>query len=107
MSEDGVVLDFFGVGSALVLALSLLDLGIKAWALADAVSRPAPAFPAAGKLSKPIWLAILAVALVAVLTFASVLDLFGLVGTVAAIVYLVDVRPAVRELRRPGNGPWG
>jgi len=34
----------------------------------------------------------------------SVLGLFNLAGTIAAIVYLVDVRPAVRELRRPG--PW-
>ena len=36
---------------------------------------------------------------------ADVFGIFGLLGTVAAIVYLVDVRPAVRELKR--GGPWG
>ena len=34
-----------------------------------------------------------------------ILNLFGFVIAVAAIVYLVDVRPAVRGMR-PG-GPWG
>ena len=88
----------------LLLAVSLLVLGIMLWALADAVVRPAPAFPAAGKLTKPIWLGILAAALALGFLFGT-FGLFGIVGTVAAIVYLVDVRPAVRGLR-PG-GPWG
>jgi hypothetical protein len=38
------------------------------------------------------------------LGLGSVLGLLSLAGTVAAIVYLVDVRPAVRELQR--GGPW-
>jgi len=104
MSEDGPVLDFSGVSASLLLGLGLLALGLKLWALVDAVTRPGPAFPAAGKLTKPVWIAILAAA--ALLGGADFFGLFGLLGTVAAIVYLVDVRPAVRELRRPG-GPWG
>lgn len=79
-------------------------LAVKAWALVDAALRPAPAFVAAGKLTKPIWLAILGAALLFGLLGA--FNLLGLVGTVAAIVYLVDVRPAVRDLRG-GGGPWG
>jgi hypothetical protein len=90
------------VEGTLLLVLGLGALALKVWALADAVSRPAPAFPAAGKLTKPIWVAILLAAVV--LRGWEVLGLFGLVGLVAAIVYLVDVRPAVREMR-PG-GPW-
>ena len=104
MDEDGRVVDFFGVSNALVLGLGLLALGIKLWALVDSITRPGPAFPAAGKLTKPIWIAILVAAVL--LGGGNIFGLFGLVGTVAAIVYLVDVRPAVRELRRPG-GPWG
>ena len=104
MRDNGCVLDFFGVSNALVLALGLLALGVKLWALVDAITRPGPAFPAAGKLTKPVWVGILVVA--ALFGGADVFGLFGLLGTVAAIVYLVDVRPAVRELRRPG-GPWG
>ena len=33
------------------------------------------------------------------------LDFFGLPAVIAAVVYLVDVRPAVRGLRR-GNTSW-
>ena len=97
------MIDFFGASNLLLLALGLIALGIKVWALVDAVTRPGAAFPAAGKLSKPIWVGILVAAVL--LGATSVMGLFGLIGTVAAIVYLVDVRPAVRELR-PG-GPWG
>ena len=84
-----------------VLALGLLAL--KLWALVDACTRPTAAYPAAGKLTKIAWIAILGAAVL--LGGSSVFGLFGLLGTVAAIVYLVDVRPAVRELRR--GGPWG
>jgi len=97
------VIDFFGASNLLLLALGLLSLGIKVWALVDAVTRPGAAFPATGKLSKPVWIAILVAAVL--LGGTNVMGLLGLLGTVAAIVYLVDVRPAVRELR-PG-GPWG
>ena len=90
--------------------LSILNIGlfvIVAWALVDAATRPAPAFVAAGKQTKPIWLAILGVSLLLVLVLrAGVLSIFGAIVAVAAIVYLVDVRPAVREMR-PGGGPWG
>ncbi len=85
------------------LLLSLVGLGtlaVKVWALVDACTRPQPAFPAAGKLTKVAWLVILILAVV--FSFASPISLPGLAGTVAAIVYLVDVRPAVR----PG-GPRG
>lgn len=91
-------------GLLLVLNLGLLVLVV--WALIDALTRPAAAFEAAGKQTKPIWLAILGVALLLVVGgLAGVLGLFGAIVAVAAIVYLVDVRPAVREMR-PG-GPWG
>lgn len=94
----------YGPTELLLLSLGLLALGIKVWALVDAVRQPSAAFPAAGKLTKPIWLGILIAALL--LGGANVLGLFGIVGTVAAIVYLVDVRPAVSALR-PGGGPYG
>jgi hypothetical protein len=96
------VIDFFGASNLLLLVLGLGGLALKIWALIDAISRPGPGFVAAGKLTKPIWIAILAAAVL--LGSTSVLGFFALLGLVAAIVYLVDVRPAVRELR-PG-GPW-
>ena len=94
-----------GPSALLQLALGLLAFGVKIWAMVDAVTRPGPAYPAAGKLTKPIWVAILAAAIV--LTLGNpfdVLGLFGIVGLVAAIVYLVDVRPAIRDLGSGGSG---
>jgi hypothetical protein len=89
--------------SLLLEALGYGLLGLKIWALVDACTRPQAAYVAAGKLPKLAWVAILAAG--ALLGGPDVLTLFGLLSTVAAVVYLVDVRPAVRELRR--GGPWG
>ena len=89
--------------SLLLLVLGYAALGLKVWALVDACTRPQPAYVAAGKLTKVAWVAILAAAVL--LGGTDVFGIFGLLGTVAAIVYLVDVRPAVRELNR--GGPWG
>jgi hypothetical protein len=77
--------------------LTLLNLGVLAisvYALADAVRRPAAAFVAHGKLTKPIWTGILVGAILVslVLGFFSFIGAFALV---AAIVYLVDVKPAL------------
>jgi Protein of unknown function (DUF2516) len=73
------------------------------WAVIDCVTRPAGAFPAASKLTKPAWLAITAGATL-LLFWSSVLGFFGIIAIVASIVYLVDVRPAVREVS--GGGRW-
>lgn len=89
--------------------VSLIDLGLLVlvgWALIDAATRPAAAFVAAGKQTKQIWLAILGFCLLLCLVgLGGILGFFGFIVAVAAIVYLVDVRPAVRGMR-PG-GPWG
>jgi hypothetical protein len=84
-----------------VLGLVFLVLVlIKGWALVDALVRPGPAFPAADKLTKAAWLWILGLGLVAHIVFASPLGLLSIAGTIAAFVYLLDVRPAVASLTR-------
>jgi len=65
------------------------------FAFVDAAIRPSGAYVAAGKLTKPAWLAILGVAIL-ILVGMGVLSFFGIFGLVAVLVYLVDVRPAVR-----------
>jgi len=97
--------DLLAPANYLLLGLNLVLLGLAVWALGDAVLRPGPAFPAAGKLTKPAWVAILAVCVVFCLLARNALGLLGLAAAVAVIVYLVDVRPAVRELGG-GRGPW-
>ena len=77
-----------------VLALTL-------WAFVDALIRPASGFVAAGKLTKPGWAAITGLAAL-IIFWQGPMSFLGLPAVIAAIVYLVDVRPAVKGLRR-GN----
>jgi len=77
--------------------LNLVLLALAGWALVDAALRPSAAFPAAGKLTKPAWLGILAVCVGLCLYGVGLLGLPGGAIAVAVIVYLVDVRPAVRD----------
>jgi hypothetical protein len=88
----------------LLLGLSWVLLAVAAWALVDAVARPAAGYVAAGKLTKPAWVAITAVAGV-VLYLQGPMSFLGLPAVIAVVVYLVDVRPAVRGVQR-GNSPW-
>ncbi|AEE47488.1 DUF2516 family protein [Cellulomonas fimi] len=96
----------------LFLAFYLAIFALSVWALVDLLRRPAAAFPSAGKRTKNFWGAILgvgtAVAFMAIppplgLGFLSFL---GLLAAVGAIVYLVDVRPAVAPYSRR-RGPRG
>jgi hypothetical protein len=88
---QGLVYDVLYYGT---LALAL-------WAFVDALVRPAAGYVAAGKLTKPGWAAITGLS-VLVIFFFTPMSFLGLPAVIAAIVYLVDVRPAVRGLRR-GN----
>jgi undecaprenyl-diphosphatase len=79
------------------------------WALVDLARRPAAAFVSAGKRTKKFWGILLGVAvLVAFVALPPLrqLTFLALGSAVAAVVYLVDVRPAVRGLQRGGNNPW-
>ena len=95
------------------VALAVAAFVVEAWAFIDGIIRPAPAFVAAGKLTKPLWLIILGVAFVLGLytaLYGGVTQILAVVAFVAAAIYLVDVRPKVREFKRGGstrNGPYG
>lgn len=69
-----------------------------------ALQRP-DAFATAGPLSKGVWLAILAgTLLLTTLGFGGGgLGIFGIIGLIAALVYLLDIRPTIRE---GGSNPW-
>ncbi|TFV76841.1 DUF2516 family protein [Blastococcus sp. CT_GayMR19] len=76
-------------------------LALTAWAFIDALIRPASGFVAAGKLTKPGWAAITGLAAL-IIFWQGPMSFLGLPAVIAAVVYLVDVRPAVKGLRR-GN----
>ena len=79
-------------------------LAVRIWALADCVGRKAAAFPAAGKLTKPAWvlLNVLSVGLCYFVRYP--IQLLSLATLVVSLVYLTDVRPAVREVS--GGSRW-
>jgi hypothetical protein len=95
--------------------LSAAAFVVEGWAFIDAITRPKHAFAASGKLTKPLWLIILGVAVV--LGFAgalgklSAINFLAIAAFVAAAVYLADVRPKVRNFpkNRTGTsqGPYG
>ncbi|MGN6250670.1 MAG: DUF2516 family protein [Marmoricola sp.] len=83
-----------------VLALFLLMAALELFALIDALIRPAAAYAAADKLSKTGWLLILVLSLLTCLAIRSPLNILGLLGAVAAGVYVADVRPALASVTR-------
>jgi len=98
----------------LFLVLAVGAFIAEAWAFVDAISRPARAFPAAGKQTKPLWLIILGVATaigLAAVVFGgvTVTGILPVAAFITAAIYLTDVRPKVRALGRggSGSGPYG
>ncbi|WP_394940735.1 DUF2516 family protein [Psychromicrobium sp. YIM B11713] len=96
----------------IMLAAGLLALGIQLWALVDCLIAKPSEFERADKRNKGFWSGITAVsALVGALyLFGPGLGFFlilNLIACVAAGVYLADVRPALRDVRRGGNRPMG
>ncbi|HEY7916942.1 MAG TPA: DUF2516 family protein [Acidimicrobiales bacterium] len=79
--------EIFGVQGLLILAVMLVSLGVGIWAIADAISRPAGAFAAAGS-SKGLWIALIVLAWI----------FTGPLGLILAIVYLASIRPRVKAL---------
>lgn len=107
---DAVDLRGLGFVDLLTAVLFLFSLGVRAFAFVDSLIRPTGAYPAAGKLTKLAWCAILGVGLaVGLLLPGGLISLLNIAGLIAAILYLVDVRPAVREVGKPGRnqGPYG
>jgi hypothetical protein len=90
-----------GIESLVFLVLYWGVLALAVWAFVDSLIRPAAGFVAAGKLTKPGWAAITGLAAL-IIFWRGPMDFLGLPAVIAAVVYLVDVRPAVRGLRR-GN----
>jgi len=81
---------------ALVIALAML--AVKIFAFVTALTFSAESYVAAGKLTKPAWSIILGLGVVLQLILLG--SLLNLAFTIAAIVFLVDVRPALAGLKR-------
>ena len=97
---DGVVFSAVaGLTGWIMLTLQLLAIGAAIFALVHAVRQRTDAYPAVDKLTKPVWLGILAASLLVVLLVHPV-SFLGIIAVVAICVYLVDVRPRVDDIQR-------
>lgn len=94
-----LITGFFTVFGVISLVLFLFAL----FAFIDAAIHREDAYRAADKNTKGFWLIILGIAAVVMKLF-SVLSFLPIIGLVAVIVYMVDVRPALREVRGRSRG---
>jgi len=81
------------IQAMLGLALSAVLFGVKVFALVDCIARKPADIERASQVSKNGWLVILALGLTAhVVTWGHPIGLLNLLGTVAAFVYLAQLR---------------
>ena len=104
--------------SWLLALVWLVEIGLAAAAVIDAVRHRAAAYVAAGKLTKQVWLLILGMGLLFILLACPIsavlstpvlspVNLLPLAGLVASSVYLVDAKPALEQMRGRGGGRQG
>ncbi len=79
----------------IMAALSLVMFAVQAFAFVDATRHRPDAFPAVDRGTKVGWLIGLGLGVAAHMFFWSPLSLLNLIGIVAALVYVVDVRPSL------------
>jgi hypothetical protein len=97
---------FTSVTTYLQLAILIAMVIIEVVALVNCLTQRADAFPVVGSLSKNAWTAILLGSVVAtVLCYFSPLQFLVFVAITAAAVYMLDVRPALRDAAS-GSGNW-
>ena len=92
-----VVLD---VESWVLLVLWLVLFAVKLWAVVDALFHKDESYVAADKQNKAFWLLMLVIFLALHLLIHDPRHILNLIGTVAALVYLADVRPTLRAMKR-------
>lgn len=93
------------IQSIVVLVVLLVLLVVKGFAFVNAVSFPAEAYDATGKQTKQTWTAILGIGLLIQLAtlfinLGFLTSILNLGFTIAAFVYLADVRPALKGVMR-------
>ena len=89
----------FDVERYFLLAVTFVLLVVKIVALVNAMLWSGEHYRVADKLTKPGWVLILALGVALQVLLPGIVGLLNLGFTIAAIVYLVDVRPALANLR--------
>lgn len=85
------------------LVILVLSLALEVWAFVHCALQRSDAFVALGTLSKGIWLLLIGGMVLLSFFFFILNSLFGLIALIAALVYLLDIRPGLRDLLRGNN----
>lgn len=85
-----------------LLAIKWVFVAVGVFAFVHAVRQRADAFTAVDKLTKNKWLGITAGGTV-VIALLGAISFIGIIGVVAVLVYLADVRPKVDEIQHGGQ----
>ena len=93
-------MNVFELQGWVMLVVLLAMLAVKGFALITALMFSAEAYEAASKMTKVGWCAILGLGFAVQLVMLAPLGLLNIVFTIAALVYLADVRPALLNLTR-------
>ena len=85
--------------------ITLVCLVVEVWAFVNCLTQRAEAFGVVGRIPKGGWLAMNGGAVLVTLLFGSVGSILGMIAVVVALVYLLDLRPALRDAV-DGHGSW-
>ena len=96
---------YLAVVGYLNLLILIFSLIVQSLALIHCLTQRGDGFQAIGTLPKGAWAAILAVCIVLTLLISGPIGIFGLIGVAAALIYLLDVRPGLKDLS-DGKGFW-
>jgi hypothetical protein len=92
----------FWITSVLLIAV----LAVEVFAFVNCLMQRADAFPVVGNIPKGGWLALNGGAILFTLLLGRISIFFAFIGAAVAAVYLLDVRPALRDAVDGGHGSW-
>ena len=94
------MLTVFQAESMFMLIIELVLIAVKMFAFVNSLTYSAESYTAANRLTKPAWAIILGLGFVVQVVMGGPIGLINIVFTIAAFVYLADVRPALASLTR-------
>jgi hypothetical protein len=93
------VISVYGYENGLLLIVQFVLLAVKIFAFVSALTFSSESYVAAGKATKPPWAIGLGFGVVLQVVLGPI-NIISIAFTIAAFVYLADVRPALGSLKR-------
>ncbi len=89
---------FSGLSNWILWAINLATVVAAVWAFVSCLRTRPDAFPAIGRSSKGLWLALTGGASLVALAGFSAMNILGIAAIVISGIYLLDIRPRVLEI---------